>query len=350
MKQEAIEIEGNPESASQPLEVIAGAPDRPLAIGEIEIPCYVLEDETRVLSQRGITAGMGLNPEAGFRMPSLMSSKGVSKFVSSELGPALNNPILFKNPVGGGNAYGYPATLLPDICGAVLEARRAGTLASIHNEIADRCELLVRGIARVGIIALVDEATGYQEMRARRALATILEEFIAKELQPWTRTFPFEFYEEIFRLHGWPGPDGAKRPGVIGHYTNDIVYARLAPLVLDELCRLNPVRPSGNRRNRHHQWFTPDIGHPKLKEHLAAVTALMRASDDWSGFQESLQRAFPALNSQLPMAMEGVNRGRPPIHRLPERIDATPEEIARAVLSVPKKANWRYTQDNGRRG
>ena len=87
----------------------------------------------------------------------------------------------------------------------------------------------------IGIIGLVDEATGYQGIRAKRALATILEEFIAEELQPWTKTFPYEFYEEIFRLKGWPGPDGVKRPSVIGHYTNDIVYARLAPGVLDEL-------------------------------------------------------------------------------------------------------------------
>ena len=288
---------------TQPLEVIAGAPDRPLIVGEIEIPCYVLEDETRVLSQRGITAGIGLNPETGFRMPNLMSSKSVSRYVSDELWPALNSPILFKNPAGGGNAYGYPATLLPDICGAVLEARRAGTLAQIHKEIADRCELLVRGIARVGIIALVDEATGYQELRARRALATILEEFIAQELQTWTKTFPYQFYAEIFRLHRWPGPDGAKRPSVIGHYTNDIVYERLAPGVLEDLRRLNPVQPNGNRRNRHHQWFTPGIGHPKLREHLAAVIALMKAASDWDDFQWSLQRAFPIINTQLPMAI-----------------------------------------------
>ena len=259
-------------------------------------------------------------------MPNLMSSRGVSRYVSDELGQALNTPILFKNPVGGGNAYGYPATLLPDISEAVLEARRAGTLAAAHMEIAQRCELLVRGVARVGIIALVDEATGYQEVRARRALATILEEFIAKELQPWTRTFPYEFYEEIFRLKAWPGPHGGNRPRVIGHYTNDVVYNRLAPGVLDELRKLNPpVQPNGNRRNRHHQWFTPDIGHPKLKEHLAAVIALMKASDDWESFKASLQRVFPALNSQLMML-----GGRPPGHHdWPEQ-----DEIASAVLSV----------------
>ena len=36
------------------LGVIAGAPDKPLVIGEIEIPCYVLENEERVLTQSGM--------------------------------------------------------------------------------------------------------------------------------------------------------------------------------------------------------------------------------------------------------------------------------------------------------
>jgi P63C domain len=71
----------------------------------------------------------------------------------------------------------------------------------------------------------VDEATGYQYDPARDALAKILEEFIAKELRPWTRTFPFEFYEGIFRLKGWKF-DPATMQGRAGlaQMTDDIVY------------------------------------------------------------------------------------------------------------------------------
>ena len=289
----------------QPLKVIAGEPDKPLIIGDIEIPCYVLEDETRVLSQRGMTMGIGLNPEAGFRMPQLIGSRSIKPFISNNLMPALESPILFKNPRGGGNAYGYPATLLIDICNVILSARDAGALHEQQLPIAQRCDVLIRALATVGIIALVDEATGYQDIRAKRALATILQKFIDKELQPWTKTFPYEFYEQIFRLKGWPGPEGVKRPSVIGHYTNDFVYARLAPGVLDELKKRNPIIPSkGRRKSTHHQWFTPDLGHPKLKEHLAAVTALMRAAPNWDSFRRSLQRAFPKLNTTMELPFD----------------------------------------------
>ena len=125
-----------------------------------------------------------------------------------------------------------------------------------------------------------------------------------KELQPWTRTFPYEFYELIYKLKQWPGPDGHKRPAVIGHYTNDIVYARLAPGVLDELKRRTPRLPSGNRPHKFFQWFTPGLGHPKLKEHLAAVMALMRASPNWDRFMANLNRAFPDKNETIPLPLD----------------------------------------------
>lgn len=286
------------------LKTVAGEPDKPLIIGDIEIPCYVLEDETRVLAQRGMFLGLGAsrggaNNPTGAHLPRFMASKALQPFISNELALALNSPILFQIPKGNIRAYGYPATLLPDICDTFIEARNAEALQKQQIHIAERCEILIRGFARIGIIGLVDEATGYQNIRASKALAQILEKFIAKELQPWTSTFPEEFYKEMFRLKKWEWqPWTVKRPSVIGHYTNDIVYKRIAPEILSELKKLNPTNEAGNRPNRHHQWFNREYGHPKLKEHLAAVIALMKASPNWVSFNRSLQRAFPKIGDQ----------------------------------------------------
>ena len=303
-------------SKQKPLKVIAGTPDRPLVINDIEIDCYVLEDETRVLSQGGLFRGIGATkggpPSSsrneiegdGAEMPRFAAQKWLSPFISNKLTVVLKKPVLFNSP-NGRMAYGYPATALVDICNAIIEADQQKATTSRQTPIVERAMTLVRGFATVGVIALVDEATGYQRIREERALATILERFISKELQPWTKTFDYEFYNQIFRLKKWPGPNGVARPSVIGHYTNDIVYSRLAPGVLDELRRVNPTLPSGkSRRNTHHQWFTPDLGHPKLKEHLAAVTALMRASTNWDIFMRNLNRAFPKSEQQLELLLE----------------------------------------------
>ena len=295
----------------KPLKVIAGAPNRPLVIGDIEIPCYVLEDETRVLNQEGFLEAIGRARKAkgghGASMvdnpPYFLAAKNLNPFISKDLLESTTS-VEFR-PLGGGRtAYGYRAELLPLVCSVYLEARSTGVLLPSQRHIAEQAERLLLGLATVGIIALVDEATGYERIKAERALAVILEKFIAEELQPWTKTFPYEFYEQIFRMKEWPGPNGMKKPSVIGHYTNDFVYARLAPGVLDELKKINPTISPGRRKSTHHQWFTPDLGHPKLKEHLAAVTALMRAAPNWEAFQRSLSRAFPKLNEQIPLLLD----------------------------------------------
>ena len=295
-------------ATTSPLKVIAGQPDRPLAIGDIEIPCYVLEDETRVLSQRGFLGALEMSRasvrDGEDRMSMFVAGNALAPHATKRTVAEIRQPILFTPPHGGRTAYGYPATLLTDICDVVLAARSAGDLQPHQLHIAVRCEILIRGLARVGIIALVDEATGYQDIRAQRALAVILEKFLDQELQPWTRTFPFTFYEQIFRLKSWGSAEGVKRPSVIGHYTNDFVYDRIAPGVLAELRSRNPVLPQGWRKNRHHQWFTPEFGNPRLREHLEGVTALMRAAPNWKSFRRSLDRAYPKSGTQFQLAID----------------------------------------------
>lgn len=183
--------------------VIAGAPDKPLIIAGIEIQCYVLEDETRVLSQAGFVRALGGSKPAGRagrngadNLPVFLQAKGLKPFINKDLTvPTI--PIPFQPATGGGVAIGYRAETLPQVCEVYLKARDAGALLASQRHIAERAEILIRGLATVGIIALVDEVTGYQKIRARKALATILEKYIALELQPWTRTFPPGFYGEL---------------------------------------------------------------------------------------------------------------------------------------------------------
>ena len=219
-----------------------------------------------------------------------------------------SNPIKFRPPNGGNLAYGYPATILADICDVVLSARKAGDLHHQQHHIADRCELLVRAFARVGIVALVDEATGFQRDRAKDALTKILEAFIAKELQPWLPTFPSDFYQEMFRLRGMEYPtDTLQRPRYFGLLTNNIVYDRLAPGVLDELKKVNPRHESGRRKHKHFQWLTSNRGYPKLREHLGAVTATMKLSADWHDFIAKLDKHYPPQNKPTQLSMEFAN-------------------------------------------
>jgi hypothetical protein len=151
----------------------------------------------------------------------------------------------------------------------------------------------MRGLARVGIVALVDEVTGYQQVRKRDALYKILEAYISPELMPWAQRFPHSFYEEMFRLHGWDyDPTSVKRPGVVGKFTNTYIYEQLPEGVLEELKRVNPKDEFGRRKTRHHQHLSDNIGNPHLERQLAATTALMRAADDWPQFKRMFAKSF----------------------------------------------------------
>jgi hypothetical protein len=166
------------------------------------------------------------------------------------------------------------------------------------------CDLLIRGLARVGIIALVDEATGYQEERAKDELCKILEAYISEELRPWTKMFGDEFFRQIYRLQGWEfKPGTARRTPYIGKLINKYVYDRLPPGVHAELRERNPVTASGYRRYKHHQFLTADTGNKHLDQQISAVTLLMRISDNNKEFENNFDRAF-SPQKRLPLIID----------------------------------------------
>lgn len=277
---------------------VCGSNERPLEIGNIAIPAYVLDDERRVLTISGMSQGLAM-AQGGSEVPGLnrfelfLSRDRLHPYVSEELQRQISNPIVFLTPTGT-KAYGYDAQVLVEICEVVLSARQAGILQKQQENIAQRCEILMRGLARVGIVALVDEATGYQEVRDRAALRSILEAYISKEWLPWTQRFPLEFYQEIYRLLGWKlDPSSKSKPGHVGRLTNALVYDRLPLGVVQELRAYNPVSPVTKRRRfKHHQLLTEDIGNPHLEKHVSKVIGLMQASDNWNEFKRLFRRVF----------------------------------------------------------
>ena len=215
-------------------------------------------------------------------------------YVSNELSIGPLGPIRFRTPQRG-LAYGYEATVLADLCEAVLSARGAGVLQKQQEHIAQPSRNPGHAaLRRIGIIALVDEATGYQRSRETDALSKILEAWIAKELQAWVQTFPQEFYEHMFRLRGLEySSTSVKRPQYFGHLTNDVVYKRLEPGVLKELKRITPRNDAGRPTVQYTRSLTKNVGYPKLKEHLGAVVAYMRISKTWADFMNLMDQQYP---------------------------------------------------------
>lgn len=234
----------------------------------------------------------------GTELPVFLEANNLKPFITSETELVLK-PLHFMVSKTA-NGEGYKAESLPLVCDVYLRAREANALRGAQKIVAQKCEMLVRSLSKIGIIALVDEVTGYQELRDKKALQEILDKYLLKEFAAWAKRFPDEFYKQMFRLRGWQWR-GMKvnRPSVVGKYTNDLIYQRLAPGIMDELKKRNPRDEKGHREGKHHQLLTPDLGIPALQNHLFATTKFMEAAATWDQFYRSMQRAFPKLNSNM---------------------------------------------------
>lgn len=285
--------------SSQLLKAKYGSDKTPLKFGNLEIQCYVLENGMRVLSGRGVQKALGSKSSSGAWLSKFVNNGPLASAFSTgenSIADRINNPVKFtRNNAGGSQAvtYGYEATLLIDICSAIIDANRTGE----YNDavIVGQADIIIRAVAKVGIIALIDEATGYEKERnkAMDGLQKFLASFIREEAAKWVKTFPDSFFEDIYKMRGWTWANTTRRPGIVGGIIKDIVYERLGPCVRSELEIRNPRNEKGNRRHKHHQLLT-EIGKNKLNGHLEALHGFaLIANHDWVKFMGYVDKAYP---------------------------------------------------------
>ncbi len=280
---------------------------------DFDIPCYILEDGKRLLSSMAMQNALNLQDDyesnkSGTRLARYLGQKSLEPYIYKDKEVGHYNPIVCYK--GDQKINGYEATILADICDAFLDARNNIPLSSRQKIIADQCEILIRAFARVGIIALVDEATGYQYERERFELQKILKTYISEEILEWQKTFHDSFYKEIFRLKKIDFTESGikKRPSFIGNITNKYIYEMLpkGTVILEKLKQKTPKTEAGHYKVKLHQSLTPDIGREHLKRQILEVTTLMSVSRNWNEFQELFSRRFGQIAIDFDIKEEPV--------------------------------------------
>jgi len=145
----------------------------------------------------------------------------------------------------------------------------------------------------VGIIALIDECTGYQSEREKDELQKLLSVYINSEFISWAVRFPDEFYKEIYRLRGWEYKGKAKTP-YVGKITNWLAYYRLPEGILEELKRLNPILNEATKYRKHNLWqrLSKEQGVKHLDMLISTLTSMMRGCDTWEEFEKFFRKSF----------------------------------------------------------
>lgn len=267
-----------------PVAVVAG----PMIIAGVEIDCAVLADETRLISDRGVSRAMGtkrggshwkrMKEDGALALPPYLSAKNLQAFIPNDLIYILTHPIRYRATKSGAIGNGLLATAFPKVLRVWQEAYDAGALKPVQYHIGQQAKRLLEGLDEVAIVALIDEATGYQEIRRHDELQQILGAYVLPEHRPYLKSVPKEFFDELFRVYGWDRRSDNRGPRYAGKLLRQLIYEQLPDPVLPELDKTNPANENYQRKRKHFQHLTPEIGKNHLQSQLAGVMALLRAS------------------------------------------------------------------------
>src|ERR1700690_1927870 len=278
-----------------------------MLVGDLDLDCYVLEDGRRVFHKRGMARALGMKSGGGNVFLRAVQRKGLGAEIDRKLFDKIENPIVFK-PLTQDLGHGYDAEVLVEICRAIVRAQESGKLHLSQHGLAEQAKILLNAFAKVGVTALIDEATGFQQVRSPDALRVLVQQYIEEERREWEKQFPDDYYDELNRLYGskrltitGSGAVIQNRPQHFAKFTRSYVYQPLANgAVLEELDRLNPkIDKRGTRKARFHQHLSEGYGIEKLKRQVGEILTLIKVSDTVGQFKKLFVRRFPQAGTQL---------------------------------------------------
>lgn len=285
-------------------------------IGNEIVACAVLRDQRRLITQATFLRALGRSrsPKAGTgvlstvdELPFFLQANVLKPFISNDL--MMSSKPIFYRTRSGKKGVGYDSALILGVANVYLAFGEAmlrdhGKVPTTYAKMVAAAKVIKSAFAEVGVAAIIDEATGYQDVRNRLALQEMFEAVLRKELAAWAKRFPDEFYKQIYRLRHWEWRGRQiNPPQIVAHYTNDFVYDRIAPGLRQELENRMPKGQSGAKKGRLHQLLTDDIGHPLLAQHVHMVTMFMKAASSWDEFKTNLDKVAPrqGANYELPV-------------------------------------------------
>jgi hypothetical protein len=278
-----------------------------MLVGDLDLDCYVLEDGRRVFHKRGMARALGMKSGGGNVFLRAVQRKGLGSEIDGKLLDKIENPIVFK-PLTQDLGHGYDAEVLVEICRAIVRALESRKLHPTQHGLAEQAKILLTAFAKVGVTALIDEATGFQQVRSPDALRVLVQQYIEEERREWEKQFPDEYYDELNRLYGskrltttGSGAVIQNRPQHFAKFTRSYVYYPLANgAVLEELDRVNPkIDKKGTRKARFHQHLNEGYGIEKLKRQVGEILTLIKVSDTVGQFKKLFARRFPQEGTQL---------------------------------------------------
>lgn len=266
-----------------------------LNIMDVDLPCYVLDNGQRVIGRVAATEML-----SGFKaqgdLEGYLRSQNLKPYIDKDFTVA--RMVSFRLPEVeqlGREVKGLPTDLMIEVCRGLVTALEASQrnppevkLTPRQISMAIKASMFLVACAKVGLDALVDEATGYQEFRDRDALTVKLRAYLEKEMRKWERTFPDELWVEFGRLTNWKG-SVTHRPKYWGHLVIQLIYEYLDP---DVAQWLKDNAPAPRKGQNYHQWLSAQYGLKKLIEHIWMVVGIARTCYNMDELKQKMRQMF----------------------------------------------------------
>jgi hypothetical protein len=261
----------------------------------IDVDCYVLDDPTKtaVISQTGMGRALGLSSR-GNAFPRFLASKAMEPFIGAQLRNKIEQPLRFQWDGGGALrtisvVHGFDATLLVDVCKAIIAAEAEGKLNRQQRHVAQQAHTILGASAKAGIKGLVWALAGYNPMA--QEVIEAFKAYVQEEARKYEREFPNELYMEWYRLYDIPVPDRGK-PWHFKTLTVKHIYYPLAKSngKLFELLKALKAK-DGDRQKKLFQ-FLNEIGARALRIQLGRVLEMCESSAGKSEYEMKIVERF----------------------------------------------------------
>ncbi|QKY70200.1 P63C domain-containing protein [Lentibacillus sp. CBA3610] len=257
-----------------------------------ELPCYVLDNGQRIFRFSNLTKALRGKEHGKFG--NYLAASNIQKYLPERLTP-LNDKNNDRVPQGavefmlnGKVEKGYNSEDFMDVCTAFIEANNKEDLSNAQKDIVINAQQYILACAKVGITALIDEATGYQNLREENALQLKLKFFLADQLRDWEKTFPDELWRQFGRLTNWEG-NIHSRPRYWGKLVNEFIYDCIDEDLAKYLRDNKPMMPS---HVKYHQWLNENHGVRALTEHIWQIIGMARSCNTIYELRELVDKEF----------------------------------------------------------
>jgi P63C domain len=276
-----------------------------LAIGDDGLPCYVLNNGLRVISRTGVAAALtGIKGQGN--LESYLRVGVLRPYLPTDFDHQMIEFVL--EGVTHKTVRGITAETFIEICRAYVSALEDGALQTERQKaIATQAAVFLAACAKVGLLALIDEATGYQYDRAEDALRMKLKIFIEDEMRKWEKTFPDQLWIEFARLTGWKGATNSQRPKYWGSLVMELVYGYLDP---DVAKWLKDNAPKPLHGQNYHQWLTSQYGLKRLTEHIWMLIGVATACSTMAELRQRMAERFGKHQVQFTLFIDAPKEPR----------------------------------------